>query len=52
MADQSSNTKGKWLVIAMLAIAIVAAVIGIWKRGLRPMSPDAQRAATQRAVTR
>ena len=39
------NQRGTYLVIVMLTIAVIAAVVGIWKRGLRPVSPDAQRAA-------
>jgi hypothetical protein len=49
MASSSSSPSrrnGKWLVIALIAIGTLAALIGIWKRGLRPVSPDA--ASTRR----
>ncbi|CAN5672420.1 hypothetical protein BH09PLA1_BH09PLA1_26560 [soil metagenome] len=47
MSERTSNRRGKLLVIGLLAVATVAAIVGIWKRGLRPISPDAKEAATQ-----
>jgi hypothetical protein len=47
MADRASNRRGKLLVIIMLAVATIAAIVGIWKRGLRPISPDSLPATRQ-----
>jgi hypothetical protein len=50
MTDRASNQTGKLVVITIIAIAILAALIGLWKRGLRPVSPHAREAATTRAT--
>jgi len=49
MTDRGSNQRGKYLVMTIVLIAVIAAIAGIVKRGLRPVSPDAQRAATSGA---
>jgi hypothetical protein len=46
MAQRQSNKRGTYLVVVLLTIAVIAAIVGIWKRGLRPVSPDALRSAT------
>jgi hypothetical protein len=47
MDARRSSNRGKYLVIGLLAIAIIAALVGIWKRGMRPISPQAREAATR-----
>jgi len=45
MDQRQSNKRGKYLVLVLLALAVIGAIAGIWKRGVRPVSPDAQRGA-------
>jgi hypothetical protein len=50
MDHRQSNKRGTYLVVVLMAIAVIAATVGVWKRGLRPVSPDALRGATTKSL--